>query len=188
MSKKLAYIRVSTVEQNEARQVEAIKEAIGKVDKSFIDKTSGGSTKRPKLKELLEYVRDGDIIIVHSMDRLARNVRDLREIVESLTSKGVTVKFLKEALEFNGDDNAMSNLILTMLGAVAEFERSIIRERQREGIELAKKEGRYKGRTPKLNDEQIKELRDKVASGVPKAKVAREYDISRQALYNYLEG
>jgi len=186
MGKKLAYIRVSTVEQNESRQIEGIKESFGDVDKSFIDKASGGSANRPKLKELLEYAREGDIIIVHSMDRLARNVRDLREIVESLTDKGIRVKFIKEGLEFSGDDNPMSRLILTVLGGVAEFERAIILERQKEGIEVAKKEGRYKGRKPALNEEQIEEIKAKLSNGVPKAKVAREYQISRQALYNYI--
>ena len=135
----VAYIRVSSVQQNTDRQLVGIER-----DKEFIEKVSAKDTKRPQLKALLEHVRDGDTVVVHSMDRLARNTKDLLEIVEGLKIKGVSVRFLKENLSFTaGADNSMSNLMLTMLGAVAQFERELMLERQREGIESAKQKGLY---------------------------------------------
>ena len=135
---------------------------------------------------MLAYVRDGDTIIVHSMDRLARNLDDLRKIVRELTAKQIKVKFIKEALEFTGDDTAMSNLLLSVMGAFAEFERSLIKERQMEGIALAKKRGVYKGRKKTLDDEQVKELIYKVSLGERKTDLAKEFEISRDTLYQYL--
>ena len=129
--KNIGYIRVSTIEQNLERQLEGIK-----LDRSFTDKVSGKSVDRPALQEMLAYVRDGDTVIVHSMDRLARNVDDLRQIVKGLTAKQVKVKFIKEYLEFTGEDSPMSNLLLSVMGAFAEFKRTLIKERQMEGIEL----------------------------------------------------
>lgn len=123
------YVRVSTVDQNELRQLE------GQVlDRVFTDKASGRDTERPQLTELLRFVRDGDSVVVHSMDRLARNLDDLRALVQGLTRRGVRVEFLKEQLVFTGEDSPMANLMLSVMGAFAEFERSLIRERQREGI------------------------------------------------------
>jgi DNA invertase Pin-like site-specific DNA recombinase len=125
-------------------------------DKEFIEKVSAKDTKRPQLKALLEHVRDGDTVVVHSMDRLARNTKDLLEIVEGLKIKGVSVRFLKENLSFTaGADNSMSNLMLTMLGAVAQFERELMLERQREGIESAKQKGLYKGRKASIDRASI---------------------------------
>ena len=120
--------------------------------------------------------------MVHSMDRLARNLDDLRRIVFDLTKKGVHVKFVKENLTFTGEDSPMSNLLLSLLGAVAEFERSMIRERQREGIALAKKAGVYKGRKPSLTPAQVAEIRKRVAEGEKKAGLAAEFQVSRQTL------
>jgi DNA invertase Pin-like site-specific DNA recombinase len=119
------------------------------VDKTFTDKASGKSTDRPQLAAALDYVRDGDTLVVHSMDRPARNLVDLREIVKDLTARGVVVQFVKESQTFTGDDSPMATLMLSMRGALAKFERSIIRERQREGIAIAKKDGVYKGRKPR---------------------------------------
>jgi DNA invertase Pin-like site-specific DNA recombinase len=136
---------VSSVDQNTDRQLEGLE-----LDKVFTDKASGKDTKRPQLQAALDYIREGDVLIVHSMDRLARNLDDLRKMVLDLTKKGVHVQFIKENLTFTGEDSPMSNLLLSLLGAVAEFERSMIRERQREGIALAKKAGVYKGRKPSL--------------------------------------
>lgn len=133
---KIGYIRVSSLDQNEQRQLDGVP-----VDKTFTDKASGKDTNRPKLQEAIEYVREGDTLIVHSMDRLARNLNDLRGMVEQLTTKGVIVQFIKENLTFKGDDDAMQNLMLNIMGAFAEFERNLIRERQREGIALAKERG-----------------------------------------------
>jgi DNA invertase Pin-like site-specific DNA recombinase len=135
------------------------------------------------LQAALEYLREGDLLLVHSMDRLARSVDDLRRIVLDLTKSGVHVQFVKENLTFAGEDSPMSNLLLSLLGAVAEFERSMIRERQREGIELAKKTGVYKGRKPSLTPVQVAEIRKRVEAGEKKAGLAIEYRISRQTLY-----
>ena len=179
--KNIGYIRVSTTLQNLDRQLEGIK-----LDRSFIDKVSGKSVDRPALQEMLSYVRDGDTVIVHSMDRLARNVDDLRQIVKNLTSKQVKVRFIKESLEFTGDDSPMSNLLLSVMGAFAEFERTLIKERQIEGIELAKKRGAYKGRKSALSGEQVAQLKEQVALGYNKSALAKELSISRETLYKYL--
>lgn len=175
----VGYGRVSSTSQNEARQVEALSDC----DRVFIDKASGKNVERPELAAALDYVREGDTLTVPSMDRLARNLDDLRSIVRGLTDKGVRVQFIKEGLMFTGEDGAMSTLLLSMLGAVAEFERSLIRERQAEGIAIAKANGVYKGRKPSLNAEQVAEARQQVSQGVPKAKVARDLGVSRQTLY-----
>ena len=176
--KRVGYIRVSTLDQNTDRQLEGVK-----LDKVFTDKASGKDTARPQLQAALEYLREGDSLLVHSMDRLARSVDDLRRLVLDLTKKGVHVQFVKENLTFTGEDSPMSNLLLSLLGAVAEFERSMIRERQREGIELAKKRGVYRGRKPSLTAAQVAEIRKRVASGEKKSALATEYRISRQTLY-----
>ena len=178
--KRIGYVRVSTLDQNESRQLEGVQ-----LDKRFADKASGKDTKRPQLQAALDYVRDGDVLVVHSMDRLARNLDDLRRIVMELTGRGVVVEFVKEHLTFTREDNAMSKLLLSVMGAFAEFERSLIRERQREGIALAKKAGVYKGRRPSLTPERVKQLRARVAAGEKKAALAREFGISRETLYHY---
>jgi DNA invertase Pin-like site-specific DNA recombinase len=178
---KIGYIRVSSLDQNETRQLEG-----EKLDRIFTDKASGKDTNRPELQELLQFVRQGDTVLVHSMDRLARNLDDLRLLVKKLTSRGISIYFAKEGLSFNGDDTPMSNLLLSVMGAFAEFERALINERQREGIALAKKKGVYKGRKKALNIEQVKELKQRVAAGDNKTALAKEYNISRQTLYSYL--
>lgn len=179
--KRVGYVRVSSVDQNELRQLEGVD-----VDKKFTDKASGKDVKRPQLQAALDYLREGDVLVVHSMDRLARNLDDLRKIVLGLTQRGVVVEFVKERLTFTGEDNAMSVLLLNVMGAFAEFERSLIRERQREGIALAKKAGVYKGRKPSLDTERVLELRKRSAAGEKKASLAREFGISRETLYQYL--
>jgi DNA invertase Pin-like site-specific DNA recombinase len=176
--KRVGYIRVSSVEQNTGRQLEG-----QELDKVFTDRASGKDTKRPQLQAALDYVREGDELVVHSMDRLARNLDDLRRMVLDLTKKGVHVRFVKENLTFTGEDSPMSNLLLSLLGAVAEFERSMIRERQREGIALAKKKGVYKGRRPSLTAEQVKEIRARLGAGERKTALAHEFKVSRQTLY-----
>jgi DNA invertase Pin-like site-specific DNA recombinase len=179
-SKRVGYIRVSSLDQNTERQLDG-----QDLDKVFTDKASGKDTKRPQLQAALEYLREGDSLVVHSMDRLARNLDDLRRIVLGLTSKGVLVEFVKERLAFTGEDSAMSQLLLSVMGAFAEFERSLIRERQREGIALAKKAGVYKGRKPSLSDEQARQLRARITAGEKKAALAREFGISRETVYQY---
>lgn len=181
--KRIGYIRVSTVEQNTGRQLEGVE-----IDKKFTDKVSGKDTKRPQLQAALDYVRDGDVLVVHSMDRLARNLTDLRRLVSELTAKGVAVQFVKENLSFTGEDTAMSNLLLNVMGAFAEFERALILERQREGIAIAKAEGKYKGRKRSLTPAQVTDLRTRAASGeVSKTALAKEFRISRETLYQYLK-
>lgn len=179
MSARVGYQRVSTVDQNTDRQLEGVN-----LDKTFTDHASGKSTDRPELARALEYVREGDTLVVHSMDRLARNLEDLRRVVRELTAKGVAVEFVTERLTFTGDDSPMNTLLLSMLGAVAEFERSMILERQREGIAIAKKAGKYKGRKPALTDDQADELTRRLEVGEPVAALAREYGVSRQTVYN----
>ena len=125
-------------------------------------------------------------VVGHSLDRLGRNLDDIRKLVSQCNVRGVIAQFLKENLTFTGDDNAMSKLLFNMLGSFAEFERSLIRERQREGIALAKKAGVYRGRKPSLTAEQADELRKRVGSGAKKAVLAREFGISRETLYQYL--
>ena len=146
---KIGYARVSTVEQNEARQVEAFKE--NGVDKWFLDKLSGKDTKRPELQKMIEYVREGDILVVTEFSRLARSTVDLLEIVKQLQDKGVQLVSLKENLDTN---TPQGRFMLTMFAALAELERETILQRQREGIEAAKRAGKYNGRQPIKIDER----------------------------------
>lgn len=178
---RIGYVRVSTFDQNPERQLEHIQ-----VDKVFTDKASGKDTQRPALDALLTFVREGDTVVVHSMDRLARNLDDLRRLVQKLTQRGVRIEFLKENLTFTGEDSPMANLMLSVMGAFAEFERALIHERQREGIALAKQRGAYRGRKKALSPEQVAALRQRVAAGEQRAKLAREFGISRETLYQYL--
>ncbi len=178
---RIGYIRVSTLDQNPNRQLEG-----AQVNKVFTDKASGKDTQRPQLDALLGYVRDGDTLVVHSMDRLARNLDDLRRLVQQLTGRGVRIEFIKEGLTFTGEDSPMANLLLSVMGAFAEFERELIRERQREGIALAKHRGAYRGRKKSLSSAQATELRRRAEAREPKAALAREFGISRATLYEYL--
>jgi len=178
---RVGYTRVSSLDQNADRQLDGVT-----VDRMFTDSASGRSTARPQLEALLAFVRDGDTVLVHSMDRLARNLDDLRALVRTLTGRGVRVQFMKEQLIFTGDDTAMATLLLSVMGAFAEFERSLIRERQREGIALARQRGAYRGRARALNAEQVAQLRQRVADGTPKATLARDFGVSRETVYQYL--
>lgn len=179
--KRVGYVRVSSVDQNVARQLEGVE-----LDKTFSDKASGRDTERPQLKAALEYLREGDVFVIHSMDRLARNLDDLRKLVTTLTERGVQVQFLKESLLFTSEESAISKLLLSVMGAFAEFERSLLRERQKEGIAIARKAGVYKGRKPSLTSERVHLLKERVASGEKKSALAREFGISRETLYTYL--
>lgn len=179
--KNIGYIRVSSIDQNEHRQLIDIK-----CDKIFTEKKSGKDTNRPKLQELIEYVRDDDIVHVHSLDRLARNLDDLRKTVKTLTDKGVSIRFHKENLTFTGEDSPMSTLLLSVIGSFAEFERALIKERQAEGIALAKKAGKYKGRKKALNEDQLIEIKSLLQLKVPKAEIARRFNVARKTLYGAL--
>jgi DNA invertase Pin-like site-specific DNA recombinase len=179
---RVGYIRVSSLEQNAERQLEGIK-----LDRHYLDKVSAKDTNRPELQAMLDFVRQEDLVIVHSMDRLARSLDDLRRIVKELTARGVQIQFVKENITFSGDDSAMANLLLSVMGAFAEFERSLIKERQREGITLAKKRGAFKGRQKCLSSEQIITIQERINAGVTKAKIARDLGVSRATIYNYWE-
>jgi len=180
----IGYIRVSTVEQNTARQLDGIE-----LDKVFEDKCSGKDTDRPALQACLAYLREGDVLHVHEISRLARNMGDLNRLVDDLTAKGVGVRFHKEGLDFTPDGAAssMQKLMFQMLAAFAEFERNMIRERQAEGIAKAKAEGRYRGGQDKLDAGQVAELRRLAAEGVSKSKLARDFGITRPTVYRYLQ-
>lgn len=179
-SQLIGYVRVSSEDQNPERQLDGLE-----VDKLYIEKVSGKDLNRPVLDDLLKYIREGDTLIVHSMDRLARDLIDLKKLVKDLTLSGITIRFIKEGLVFTGEDTPMANLMLSMMGAFAEFERALIRERQLEGIALAKKRGVYKGRKPKLTKEQITALHDRFLAGTKKVNIAQEFNICRETLYKH---
>jgi len=167
---KVAYIRVSTVEQNTERQLDGLE-----FDKTFEDKCSGKDTNRPQLQALLGYVRGGDEVHVHDISRMARNLEDLISLVKHLNAEDVTVIFHKENLTFTGEHNPMQELMLGVMGAVYQFERSMLLERQREGIQKAKDAGKYKGRQKVINNDSILQL---LQSGVSIRKVAVQLGVS----------
>ncbi|AOP53443.1 recombinase family protein [Brevibacterium aurantiacum] len=180
--KIIGYARVSAADQNLDRQLEAL----SKADKVFTEKASGKNTRdRPELSRMLEYVRDGDTVLVKSPDRLARSTTDLLALIEQLREKDVSVEFIDNpALN---TDTPQGEFMLTVLAAMAQLERATIRERQAEGIAIAKKKGVY-ARTKRLTPEQITEARERVEAGVAHARVARELGVSRTTLYAALSG
>ena len=178
---QIGYLRVSAADQNELRQLEGLK-----LDRTFTDKTSGKDTKRPNLELLLSFIREGDTLVCHSMDRLARNLDDLRKIVLDLTKRGVHVRFVKENLTFTGEDSPMANLLLSVMGAFAQFERELIRERQREGIALAKKRGAYRGRKRSLTAAQAADMFRRAVNGESKTLLAKEFGVTRDTIYQYI--
>lgn len=180
----VGYARVSSPEQNLDRQTGRLTDA--GAQKLFTDTVSGSTRDRPGLDAALEYLRADDTLLVTSMDRLARSLVDLHTLVDELSTKGITVTFLQEGQSYSANPSPTGKLLLGMLGAVAEFERSIIRERQAEGIARAKARGVYKGRKP-VPDEKIEKARKLISQGVPKARVARNLEISRSSLYKHLE-
>jgi len=182
MGHKIGYIRVSSVGQNTERQLDGIT-----LEKVFKEKASAKNRKRPVLEDCLDYLRQGDELHVHSIDRLARNLVDLQQIITSLNGKGVGVYFHKEALAFTGSDNPMNKLMLQMMGAFAEFERNLIHERQAEGIASAKKNGVKFGKESKLTTEQTEEVKSMVADRYSKTDIAKKYNVSRQTVYNILK-
>lgn len=175
----VGYIRVSTVGQNVARQLDGLT-----FDQVFTDKCSGSTADRPALAAMLAHVRAGDTVLVHEISRLARNTADLLHLVKLLTGRGVTVKFTKEGLTFTGEaDNAMNQMLLTMLGAVASFELALINERRIEGQTKARAAGKHMGRTAKLTAAQIVTIHQKAADGESKTDLAAEFGVSRATLY-----
>lgn len=177
----VGYVRVSAADQNEARQLEAL----GEVDRLFSEKVSGKNMEREQLEEMFAYVRTGDVVRVKSPDRLSRSTRDLLAMVEELRAKGVEIEFVDNAAL--NTDTPNGEFMLTILGAVAQLERSVARERQAEGIAIAKRNGVY-DRPPALTGEQLATARTLVGQGVPKAAVARQLGVSRQTLYTALGG
>jgi DNA invertase Pin-like site-specific DNA recombinase len=177
--KVLAYIRVSTVEQNEERQVVSLKKY--KPDKTFTEKVSAKDTNRPELQKLLEFCREGDTIVIHDFSRLARNTRDLLDIVDKLNDKGVTLISNKENIDTS---TASGKLMLTMIGAIAEFERANLLERQREGISIAKAKGLYKGRKPvEIEDKVFTEQYNRyMRREINKVEFAKVLKVSRPTL------
>lgn len=182
----VGYVRVSSLDQNPERQLEELKKL--NVEKLFIDKLSGKDIERPELQKMVSFVREGDVLIVHSLDRLARNLADLLRIVQDLTDRGVSVRFINERLDFDAskESSPVAKLMLSMVGAFAEFERSMIKRRQAEGIALAKARGVYKGRQRSVTDDQIEEIKSMLEMGVPLSAAARKVGISRTTAYKYL--
>ena len=173
---KIGYTRVSTLDQSTDRQ------ELGDI-RIFEDKASGKSTDRPALKEMLAYIREGDEVVVYSIDRLARNLRDLEDIIKEVNSKGASVTFMTERLTFSGSDDAMSTLMLQMMGAFSQFERSMIRKRQAEGIAAAKAKGKdspYKGRKQSIDRKVVLKMLD---AGEGMTAVAKALGVSRQSIY-----
>ncbi len=176
----VGYVRVSTTDQNTERQLDGLD-----LDKIFTDHASGKDSDRPALTECLGYVREGDELFVHSMDRLARSLVDLRRIVDDLTERGVSARFVKEGLTFTRDtSDPCAVLMLSVMGAVAEFERALLLERQREGIAIAKSKGVYKGRQPSISEDKIEEMTARLSEGESASALAREYGVSRATVYN----
>lgn len=178
----IGYVRVSSQGQNTARQLQGIE-----LDMEFIDKVTGSNLDREKLQECVAYARKGDTVVVDSIDRLARNLRDLQEILETLIKKGVIVKFIKENLTFTGDDDAMSTLMLHMMGAFAEFERTMIKSRQREGIDAAKKAGKHLGRPHKIDNKMINDVKYKKERHQSIRSIAKDLNVSRATIYKVLD-
>lgn len=182
-TQSIGYVRVSTIDQNTARQLDGLA-----LDKIFEDKASGKDTNRAALRSMIDYAREGDVIHVHSFDRLARNLGDLKAIIETLTNKGCHVHFVKEGLTFSkGINNPMAELLLNVLGAVSQFERDLIKERQREGIEVAKREGRSLGRKASLTSVQVTEALRRQRDGEQITAIAESLGVSRQTLYTAIK-
>ena len=182
---RIGYIRVSSADQNTDRQLDGQQLTV-----TFTDRASGKNTNRPQLQALLSgNWPDGSTVVVHSMDRLARSLSDLLKIVENLTERGIAVHFVKEGKTFKGGDttDAMDKLMLSMLGAFAEYERTLIRERQREGIAKARQKGVYKGRQRKITDTAVllAMIAESAVLGANKTQIAQKYGVSRETLYKY---
>lgn len=177
---RIGYVRVSTIEQNPGRQLEGVE-----VDRKFIDYASARSIDRPQLNAMLNFVREDDIILVHSMDRLARNLKHLKLLIDGFLRNKIQVHFIKEGLKFGSEESPFSNLMLHMLGSFAQFEYEFMRERQREGISLAKKRGTYKGRV-KLSDEKIEILKKEIYTNKLRKDIAKDLGISRMCMYSYI--
>lgn len=180
---RVGYVRVSTIEQNEERQIVELREKAG-VEKFFVDKVSAKSAKRPKFDEMMNFLREGDELIVSDFSRLARSTTDLLNIVETLTQKDVKVRSLKEQLD---SSTPQGKFMLTIFGAIAEFERELILQRQREGIQLAKAAGKYKGRNSKKRPKDFDFYKQAYYERtMTVTKIAKHYHVSRPTIYKWL--
>lgn len=178
----VGYIRVSSQSQSVLRQLCDIY-----LDKKFIDVITGSTKERPKLKECMAYVREGDVLVVDSIDRLARNLQHLQEILNEMLQKGVTVRFVKENLQFKSENDHLSMLMLQMMGAFAQFERTMIKSRQREGINAAKKAGKHLGRPHKIDDKFRHAVKDKLDNSQSIRSIAKDMNVSRTTIYKVIE-
>lgn len=178
----IGYVRVSSQGQNTARQLAGLK-----LDKEFVDTITGSTMDRKNLIACMEYVREGDTLVVDSIDRLARNLLDLQEIINTLVKKGVSVKFIKENLIFNSSKDPMANLTLQIMGAFAEFERNMIRARQREGIDAAKKKGKHLGRPHKIDNKMKTIVKEKREGCQSIRSIAKDLMVSRATIYKVIE-
>ena len=179
---RLGYVRVSTVDQNEERQLETMRKF--EVEKVFAEKVSAKNTKRPKLQELLDFAREGDTIYIHDFSRLARNTQDLLHLVETFSTKGVHLVSSKENIDTS---TATGKLLLTVIAAIAQFERENLKERQMEGIKIAKKKGLYKGRKPVKVDNFEEHYTRWKNREITKTALAQELGVSRQTLYKLFD-
>jgi DNA invertase Pin-like site-specific DNA recombinase len=179
----VGYRRVSSKDQCIDRQLDGLA-----LDKCFDDKVSGSTVNRPGWQACRDYLREGDTLVVHSIDRLARNMADLQAIVTDLTGNGIAVRFEKQALSFGaGGSDPTSKLLLHVLGAFAEFERELIRERQREGIDKAKASGKHCGRPPVFAPEQVQQIQKRRSQGETVTAIAKAFGVSRQTIYGALK-
>ena len=178
----IGYKRISSPDQNPDRQLLNIN-----LHKEFLDASSGCNKDRPGLKLCLDYVRDGDTLVIDSIDRLARNLRDLQEIVNLLVNKGVFVKFIRENLSFSANNDPMATFTLHLMGAFAQFEHSMIRSRQKEGIAAARKLGKQVGRPFKVNDKMLEKAKTMHAEGQSIRKIAKDLDVARATIYKVLQ-
>ncbi|MGX5913451.1 recombinase family protein [Aliidiomarina sp. Khilg15.8] len=176
---RIAYKRVSSVGQNSERQLDGMT-----FDREFSDECSGSTTDRPELQRLLSHVRDGDAVYVHSIDRMARDLKNLLELIDFFKAKGVDIHFVKEAMSFTPDEsNPMQDMMLQVMGAVSQFERALILERQREGIAQAKARGAYRGSKKTVDRAKVLEM---LQSGVKKTEIARRLGIGRASIYRVI--
>ena len=184
MGQIVGYTRVSTVDQNDEGQQHTLKAA--GATKIFSDRITGSAETRPGLDEMSRYVREGDTIVIYSIDRLARNVEHLLATVKAWRDNGIAIEFIREGIRIDSTPTPMTELLLGVIGHIAQFEKSIIKERQREGIEAAKRRGVYKGRKRALDEDQVKELQNLLRQTGNVSEIARQMGVSRQTIYRYM--
>jgi DNA invertase Pin-like site-specific DNA recombinase len=183
--KLIGYLRVSTAEQQTDRQLDGIE-----LDKRFEEKISGKDTNRPELKAMLEYIREGDHVFVHELSRLGRSMVDLHKIVEDILKKKASVVFVKENMEFSPDriNDPVKDSLFGMLSVFSQFERSLIKQRQKEGIAAAKNRGKHLGRPIKLTADQKDEIRKRSAAGEKPPELSKAFNVARATIYNVIKG